>query len=71
MDEDWNGGLGRWQWRNLRDFGLGLRIWPLNWRAWEFAASGDRFGARYVAQVGPVELTLDVNDGSWRAKENG
>lgn len=70
MNDEQEGGPGVWRWRKLRDIGFGLRVWPLSWRVWEFSGGGDRFGAQWLAQIGPLELTLDVNDGSWR-KEAG
>ena len=66
MSEEQEVGLGVWRWRNLRDLGVGLRVWPLSWRVWEFSGGGDRFGAQWLVQIVPLELTLDVNDGSWR-----
>ena len=62
FDEDLEPGV--WRWRNLRDFGLGFQIWPLSWWVFEFSSGGDQYGAQWIAQIGPLVFTLDVNDGS-------
>ena len=55
-----------WRWKNCRDFGLSISLWPFNWTRPVFEKSGDVYGAKYRFQIGPIDLALDVNDGSWR-----
>jgi hypothetical protein len=52
----------RFDWRNLRDFGIGFTFWPLHWWPWfSFHRDDDAFGGRATLTLGPVILIVDYN----------
>lgn len=52
-----------WEWRNLRQVGIGLTLWPFDWRLnatkWD-----DKFGGSMTVLIGPFDLTISYNCGT-------
>lgn len=53
-----------WRWRNTRDLGFGFRLWPLRWTDFGIEGGGDRFGAQWSLNLGPLELIICANVGN-------
>lgn len=52
-----------WSWRRLRSIGRGVQFWPVEWGFYVFRHD-DTYGGRMGAQIGPLLVSLDYNDGS-------
>jgi len=56
--------LGRWDWRSLRNGGIGISVWPLHWSWPAIYRSDDRWGGSIILRIGPLDLEFHFNDGS-------
>lgn len=56
----------QWKWRNCRDLGFSVSVWPLNWTWPKLIGSADVFGGSFRFQIGPFDFAIEANDGSWR-----
>lgn len=49
-----------WRLRDMRNAGIGLVVWPLDWTL-DYVWSADGVSACFELHVGPFVLTLDMN----------
>lgn len=55
----------QWRWRNLRAFGIGFEVWPMNWRPFVlYFRDDDRFGGHMRFGLGPLDVVFHYNCGS-------
>lgn len=50
------------RWRDLRDFSIGVQVWPFHWSPWfKVERDDDQFGGVTTLTLGPVVLRFDYN----------
>lgn len=52
-----------WHWRNCRDIGMSIHLFPLSWR-FGFERNADVYGGNWRLSLGPVDIILHANIGN-------
>jgi len=49
-----------WRWRRVRDIGVSVGLWPLNWH-FGLRHDGDYYGGSITLNLGPLYVRVDGN----------
>lgn len=52
-----------WRWSDMRQIGVEVGFWPLDWFRLDTYRSEDRWGGTRSLTIGPIELSLHYNNG--------
>jgi hypothetical protein len=57
----------RWEWKNLRDMGITIGVWPINWH-FGIANDADQFGGALTISIGPLDIAVHYSVGQkWKS----